>query len=150
MVYTITAIERLSKKFTISDNGCWDWTGAFTNDGYGTAVVGYKQTSAHRHLYQSIFGVLPKKLHLDHLCRNRACVNPAHLEPVTRKTNILRGESPSAKNKVKLACKNGHDFTDENTYQRFRNDTWERDCKTCRREAVKRYFLKKGVSIGTS
>lgn len=137
--YTINVVERLLKKIDRTDNGCWIWTGAMQSNGYGTAVVGYKQTTAHRHIYQATFGGLSKDLQLDHLCRNRACVNPNHLEPVSQRENILRGNGVAAINSKKTVCKNGHQYNEHNTYQRIRNGRPERDCKVCRTEAVNRF-----------
>lgn len=148
MGYTISAIERLAKKFFIANNGCWEWIGAKTAEGYGTAVVSYKQTSAHRHLYQSVHGLLPKNIQLDHLCKNKGCVNPKHLEPVTAHENLMRSDSMSAINNRKIQCINGHEFSENNTYYRWRKNRRERDCKTCRKDAVYRFNLKKGVQIG--
>lgn len=68
-------------------DGCWEWTGPKTAGGYGL----FAQTSAHRAVYERLRGPIPEGLDLDHLCRNRGCVNPAHMEPVTRSENLRRG-----------------------------------------------------------
>lgn len=75
---------------------CWEWTGAQVgraNEKYGHTRMGM----AHRVAYELLVGPIPKGLVLDHLCRNRLCVNPAHLEPVTQRTNILRGNGACAR-----------------------------------------------------
>ena len=107
---------------------CWPWRGALTNGGYGHFSVTNKSVMAHRWAYEYEVGPVPDGLQLDHLCRTRVCVNLRHLEPVTGKVNILRGDSPSAKNARKTHCKRGHEFTSDNTY------VWrggERKCREC-------------------
>jgi len=110
--------------------GCWNWTGARTA-GYGVIRIGGKQWRAHRWLFERINGPIPDGLVLDHLCRNPACVNPAHLEPVTDRVNLLRGVGPSAKNAQKTHCPKGHAYTPENTYL---NKRGQRYCVACHRD----------------
>lgn len=102
--------------------GCWNWTGPIGRSGYG--IIGIpieggenrtKHISAHRFSYEHFVGPIPQGLQLDHLRRNRACVNPAHLEAVTRKENLLRGESFSGQNSRKTHCLQGHEFNKANT-----------------------------------
>lgn len=87
---------------------CWLWTAALHN-GYGSFYLpGAGTRRAHRIAYEALVGPIPEGLTLDHLCRNRGCVNPAHLEPVTNKENILRGVGITAENARKTHCVNGH------------------------------------------
>jgi len=110
--------------------GCWEWLGFITLNGYGrTNFPGVKTRLAHRLVYELLVGPIPDGLTLDHLCRNRSCVNPAHLEPVTMKVNTLRGESFAAKNARKTHCKRGHEFTTANTY--IIPSTGSRQCRPC-------------------
>lgn len=98
------------------DGGCWLWTGAKTSNGYGYLNTDGGRRLAHRFSYESLVGPIPAGLQLDHLCRVRHCVNPTHLEPVTQRENVLRGEGLSAANARKTHCSRGHEYTPENTY----------------------------------
>lgn len=107
---------------------CWVWTGAISQ-GYG--MFGIRSgwaTQAHRLSYVAEVGSIPDGLELDHLRRNRACVRPTHLEPVTHQENTRRGDNPQTR---KTHCPQGHPYSPENTY-RPRNAPNERHCKTCR------------------
>ena len=112
---------------------CIDFTGSVSRkDGYGR----WNGKLAHRLTYEATHGPIPSGLTLDHLCRNRRCVNPDHLEPVTNRENILRGTSPSALHAVQTACVNGHPFDAANTRT---NANGSRSCRACNRAAVRRY-----------
>lgn len=111
-----------------SQDECWPWTGAMQGQGYGQ--YGKPMRLAHRISYEFFVGPIPEGLTLDHLCRNRQCVNPSHLEPVTRGENVLRGESLPARNARKTHCPKGHPYDDINTYV-SPNTGW-RQCKACR------------------
>jgi hypothetical protein len=107
-------IRLLSLLKTDPVSGCWRWTGYIGGGGYGTVMLkrqgaGKKRhVLAHRFVYSILVGPVPPDLTLDHLCRNRACVNPAHLEPVTMRVNVLRGIGPAALNARKEYCSRGH------------------------------------------
>ncbi len=108
---------------------CWLWTGALAG-GSGQFWAGGKLVQAHRWAYEQANGPIPEGLTLDHLCRNRACVEVTHLEPVTNRVNILRGIGATALNARKARCKRGHRFTPENIYTR---ENGGRNCRQCKR-----------------
>lgn len=115
-----------ARLFAVAD-GCWQWLGSIDKDGYGR----YSGRMAHRAMWEERRGPIPSGHQLDHRCRNRACVNPEHLEPVTRAVNMARGATAN-----KTACKSGHQFNPENTYRR---PSGHRDCKECIRQRARRY-----------
>ena len=138
----ITAIKDcLDKKW--SDYPCYKWPGYITGMGYGqlgTKKKLGKNISAHRLVWEATNGPIPHGLSLDHLCRNPACVNPHHLEPVTHKENCLRGVGITAINSKKTHCKTGHPFDEDNTgYQK----SGKRYCKECQKVASNKYRMKK-------
>ncbi len=130
-------LERFTAKVEIdSETGCWTWTGSRSH-GYGQVWAGRRSRAghpqpdrAHRVSYRLLVGDIPSGLTLDHLCRNRACVNPAHLEPVTNRENVLRGAGTSAQNARKDTCHKGHPFDEANTTYLLRGG---RLCKACAR-----------------
>lgn len=107
---------------------CWLWTGTRNQKGYGRAELGGRRTGAHRVAWLRSGRDIPEGMQLDHLCRNRACVNPGHLEVVNNRTNVLRGHTLPALNIQKTHCVNGHAYSVENT--RYRKDG-SRLCRVC-------------------
>lgn len=129
-----TTMEKFMAKVDKTDD-CWNWT-AGTWKGYGSFRVSEgKRRVAHRWLYEQLVGKIPDGLELDHLCRNRGCVNPEHLEPVTRSENLMRSPLVTDRHRPTLThCIHGHEYTPENT-RTYRN---RRHCRACDRARPRR------------
>ncbi len=132
-----TLIGRFLAKILVSDTDCWEWTGSIERSargGYGMFRWNGCTGLAHRFAYETFKGSIPKGLEIDHLCRNRKCVNPNHLEVVTRSENHRRGLLGVLRNQP--YCKNGHPFDETNTRV---DSLGHRICRTCHRELVRVY-----------
>lgn len=140
MRFHVDMMPRILARVIVADDGCWVWQST-KKDGYGMAVVGYSvdprrpvKRPAHRVAYEASIGPVPPGLDLDHLCRNRACCNPAHLEPVTRRENVLRGMLPAMmrdKAAAQTHCYKGHPLSGDNLQLQGPNKKF-RVCRTCR------------------
>jgi hypothetical protein len=108
------------------ERGCWIWDTPHPESGYGQFGGG----NAHRWSYEFFVCEIPEDLQLDHLCRNRGCVNPWHLDPVPLVVNVMRGVGPGAVNARKTHCLRGHEFTEGNTY-RSPGKPNTRHCRAC-------------------
>lgn len=127
------AVEaRWAKRIAVAQSGCWEWTGPLQPNGYGITWMNGRRIVAHRALYAALVGQVPDGLELDHLCRVRCCVNPAHLELVTHGENVRRGLKGYG---ARTTCKRGlHDITNpENVY--VARTTGNRQCLPCLRRS---------------
>jgi len=132
------AIDRFAEKIALTDSGCIEWIASRNNSGYGTFAVGSGRSDvAHRWSYEHHVGPVPEGLNLDHLCRNRACVNPGHLEPVTTSVNLLRAVGMGQANATKTHCPEGHPYAGDNLHMSPSRPN-NRMCRTCRREHSRR------------
>lgn len=121
--------EVVRTKFRVDESGCWVWLRYLEpGKGYGRVTISGRRYKAHRAVYEHLIGPIEEGLYLDHLCRNRACVNPAHLEPVSNRENVLRGDTIPAKLAQRSHCSAGHLFDERNTHWRGT----ARVCRTCR------------------
>jgi hypothetical protein len=138
--------ERTQARFWAKVNKtetCWLWTGASNQAGYGSVTIDGQQYYAHRIAYQWLIGPIPSGLPLDHLCRQTACVNPSHLEPVTQRENVMRGLSPglaAARQLGKTECPQGHPYDETNTYIR---PSGARECRICAKRHVAEHYARK-------
>lgn len=123
----VSVDDRLWNKIDVAD--CWQWIGRVDPKGYGTFTLSQVPKMAHRVVYEMLVGAIPASMTLDHLCRNHGCVNPDHLEVVTRGENVLRGATITARNLAKTQCPVGHPYDTANTSM-YRG---RRSCKTCHR-----------------
>ena len=127
-------IVRFEQKYEVLDTGCWQWIGAMRPNGYGAFWYEGRVQQAHRAAYLMHRGEFDRALDLDHLCRNRGCVNPAHVEPVTRSENNRRGRRGYG---ARTTCMSGqHDITASDTYYVWNNGS--RTCKECAKDAARR------------
>ena len=119
-----------------SPRGCWEWLGSQDGQGYGLFSLHGVTKRAHRFAYLSLVGPIPAGLVIDHLCRNRLCVNPEHMEPVTNQENLRRGQGHDVSQGRRNTCPAGHTYSPENTYI---NPRGAKCCRTCSAAARKRY-----------
>ncbi len=118
---------------------CIEWTGSKTMCGYGVVWLGRGiRKRIHRVVYEGIYGKITNGLVIDHLCRNKLCINPNHLEAVTNKTNVLRGVGLTAVHAKKIKCPRGH------KYDRVNSDG-SRGCSICNKERIKKWRLSKAI-----
>ena len=126
-----------------AENGCWLWTASVSRHGYGKFGKGKQGEGwdrAYRVAYRLVVGPIPEGLEFDHLCRNPSCVNPAHLQLVSHRDNMLRGNTFGAANAFKTHCPQGHPYDLFNTYfhlnKKKKWQNWCRQCATCRKKRI--------------
>lgn len=124
-------MRRFWAKVAIDPSGCIIWTASSFSTGYGQFKHGGRTVTAHRFAFTALVGPIPDGLVVDHLCRNRLCVTPNCLEPVTDQVNILRGTAPPAANAVRTHCIHGHPFDEDNTRV---SPAGKRACRGCERD----------------
>lgn len=116
---------------------CWNWLGHIGDTGYGRVYQPATRRTGHAHrvAYETFVGPIPAGMQLDHLCRNRACCNPAHLEPVTAFINVRRGQSPAMQARRRTHCAKGHPFALHGVVRHGR-----RICRTCQNDYCRAYY----------
>jgi hypothetical protein len=149
LLETIIFLKTLSERFFYSIgqqpfNQCWSWRGFVQINGYGRIGKGPRGSGyymAHRAAWLIFYGSIPDGLVIDHLCRNRACVNPTHLRVCTQRENILAGTGASAENILKTVCPQGHSLSDAYIVTHA-NGNRSRKCRQCKRKQGKSYYDK--------
>lgn len=148
----LSPTERFLTMFTVSSvsshacSPCWEWVSRLTGNGYGQMWDSDKRTTvmAHRFSYEYHVGPIPKGMQIDHLCRNRICVNPGHFELATPKINTLRSTSNSAKNALVTHCIRGHPLSGKNLYR----TKFGRVCRECsKRRSLEWYRAKRAGKV---
>lgn len=141
-LYVIGAAPNRFWQHVSFGDGCWEWLAYRQPNGYGQfAITSSKNVPAHRWAYEFCVGPIPAGYEPDHLCRNRACVNPDHIEPVTHRENGLRGIGPAAINARKTHCLEGHLFAGANLYVR---PDGTRECRICMRRRDRKRRMRVG------
>ena len=131
-----TDAERILSRIVVDENGCWLWQGYVSRQGYGQMKVDHRHWKAHRFAYVVWRGPIAEGLEIDHLCRVRRCVNPDHLEPVTHRENVRRGDLSLANARRHLAkthCVHGHSYGNA-----IVRPNGARQCRECKRQHDRR------------
>ena len=148
----IEPILRFMDKFELSQvpackpelGQCWEWQFGKNHQGYAKfreGAQGSRTVHGHCFAYEYFIGPVPNGLQLDHLCRNKSCVNPWHCEPVTASENVFRADLP---NRNKTHCANGHEYTPDNTYRTLHErGRTTRTCRTCGRLRARNKYRRK-------
>lgn len=128
----------------IRRDGCWGWNGSLSKTGYARIHLSKNNKTfsvlAHRVSYEMSVGPIAEGLTIDHLCRNRSCTNPDHLEVVSQGENTRRGMSPAMILATRECCNHGHEFTPENTKWKKDGEKRYRSCLACDRERQRKFY----------
>lgn len=124
-------VARILARVKVSDGGCWECGYAKDTSGYPQVSVASKMLLTHRVVFEAVKGPIAPSLQIDHLCRNRICCNPDHLEAVTSRENTMRGDTIPARNAAATACPHGHPRTPENTFPSDSKPGRQKRCRTC-------------------
>jgi len=124
-------LRRIAFRTTVAASGCWECS--YSQDGNGYAQVSFlsRMESVHRVMYVAAKGLIPSALQIDHLCRNRGCCNPAHLEAVPSRENTMRGETIIARNAAVTHCPQGHRYSPDNAFPCDIRRGKQRRCRAC-------------------
>ena len=134
--------DRFNEKIDRVESGCWLWMATKDRHGYGWFYFDKKMIRAYRAAWMMFRGPIPDGLEIDHLCRVPSCVNPDHLEPVTHRENMLRGDTFGARHLTKTHCPHGHPYDEQNTFRR-KDQPWRRICRICMRDSQNRNRAKR-------
>lgn len=143
----LTDIEYFNQRITQSGD-CWQWTATLTEKGYARFArrnSNGKRIRSHRFAYEYYVADIPEGLTLDHLCRNKSCVNPWHLEPVPNSVNVARRYDPNVtqvRDWENGTCTNGHNLSVVGYYKKIRNGRLSPECRGCRKEQRMRYLIR--------
>lgn len=141
-----TLVQRVAERVTVSPSGCWDCSYAPDTSGYPQVSYLSRMELTHRVMFVAAKGIIPTALQLDHLCRNRKCCNPDHLEAVTPRENGLRGATIQARNAAVTHCPHGHAYGPENAFPSDLKRGKQRRCRACHLARSKPYAPKRSAA----
>ena len=138
-----TLEERFWAKVESGPGDCWTWTGS-AHKGYGRFGANGRTVKSHRWAYEYMVAEIPEGLVIDHLCLNRSCVNPDHMDPVPQSVNAARSNAGPNHHGGRTHCKRGHEFTPKNTGRDSRGDRY---CRTCMRMHYRNWQIRTGRKV---
>lgn len=136
-------VRRVASRVVINVSGCWECSYAKDTSGYPQVSYLSRMELTHRVMFTAANGMIPAALQIDHLCRNRSCCNPSHLEAVPSRENTLRGDTVPARNAAKTHCPRGHLYGPDNAYPSDLKRGKQRRCRACHIASTKSSFARK-------